>query len=401
MTTTSTLGLIRQRKPRWAMPRDVYLSDEVYQDDLKHIWYATWIFAGHTFELPKPGSFFTMQLGDYPIVIVRTRSGEIKAYHNSCKHRGHRICTEERGSSANLVCPYHRWTYDYDGQLIFASSMGESFDPSEFKLDEVAVGVSASYIYVCVADTPPDFGPFAAMMAPFIEPHNPEDLKVAHTTVSVEHGNWKLVFENNRECFHCDANHPELLRTYEENNAVSGLGGDDDPALLEFLDTCEAGGLPSRLAIDDNGQYRFTRIQLLNNASSYTMDGKPAVNRRLDNTGIDEIGALLYFHYPNTWNHFMADHALSFQMLPMGKNCTHVVTRWLVPKDAVEGVDYDLKHLTEVWEATNRQDKSLVEECQIGVTSPHYTPGPYSDTEENGVCQFVDWYCAHMERALG
>lgn len=346
MNNPSTLDLINQRKPRWAMPREVYLSDQVYQDDLKHIWYATWIFAGHTFELPKHGSFMTLQLGDYPIVIVRTRKGEIKAYHNSCKHRGHRICTEQRGSSANLVCPYHRWTYDYDGQLVFASSMGASFDPSEFRLDEVAVGVAASYIYVCVADNPPDFRKFADMMAPFVQPHNPDNLKVAHMTTSVEHGNWKLVFENNRECFHCDANHPELLRTYEENHAVSGLTGDDDPDLMKFLDTCEQGGLPSRLAMDEFGQFRMTRIQLLNGASSYTMDGRPAVNRRLDNTDVDEIGALLYFHYPNTWNHFMADHALSFQMLPLGKNATQLVTRWLVPKDAEEGKDYDLDHLT-------------------------------------------------------
>lgn len=400
MSQRTTLELIQARKPRWAMDPEVYNSDTVYQDDLRHIWHATWIFAGHTFELKKPGSYMTLQIGDCPVVIVRDSDQQIRAYHNACRHRGHRLCTEEQGTAARLVCPYHRWTYDYKGQLVFAPNMGEGFNTQDFSLRPVHVGVVSSYIYVCVADEAPSFERFARDVEPFIKPHNPEGMKVAHITRAVENGNWKLVFENNRECYHCDSNHPELLRSYEENNAVAGIDGDNDPELLAFLDKCEAGGLPSRLVIDPDGQYRMTRIPLSHGAQSYTMDGKPAVNRRLDQSGVDNIGALLYFHYPNTWNHWMGDHALSFQMLPISKNQTQLVTRWLVPEDAVEGVDYDLEHLTHVWVQTNAQDAALVEECQRGTQSPGYTPGPYSEIEENGVCQFVDWYCQHMLKRL-
>ena len=63
-------------------------------------------------------------------------------------------------------------------------------------------------------------------------------------------------------------------------------------------------------------------------------------------------------------------------------------------------MDYDLQHLTHVLEMTNAQDAALVGECQIGTQSPGYTPGPYSEIEENGVCQFVDWYCQTMQRKL-
>ncbi|MNJ63306.1 hypothetical protein D3C77_591990 [compost metagenome] len=78
-----------------------------------------------------------------------------------------------------------------------------------------------------------------------------------------------------------------------------------------------------------------------------------------------------------------------------------MTTKWLVPKDAQEGVDYDLERLTKVWMATNDQDRRLVEGTQVGVTSPAYQPGPYSELVENGVCQFVDWYCELMSRRLG
>ena len=401
MSQKSTLELIQARRPRWALDPEVYNSDTVYQDDLRHIWYASWIFAGHTFELKKPGSYLTLQIGDCPVVVVRDSDGEIRAYHNACQHRGHRICTQERGNAARLVCPYHRWTYDYKGQLVFAPNMGEGFNTQDFSLRPVHVGVTSSYIYVCVADQAPDFSAFARDVEPFIAPHQPEKMKVAHMTTAVEQGNWKLVFENNRECYHCDSNHPELLRSYQENNAVAGLDSDEDPELQAFLERCEQAGLPSRLVIDADGQYRMTRIPLSHGASSYTMDGLPAVkNHRLDDSGLDNIGALLYFHYPNTWNHWMGDHAVSFQMLPLDKNRTQLVTKWLVPEDAVEGVDYDLQHLTHVWEMTNAQDAALVGECQIGTQSPGYTPGPYSEIEENGVCQFVDWYCQTMQRKL-
>ncbi len=77
-----------------------------------------------------------------------------------------------------------------------------------------------------------------------------------------------------------------------------------------------------------------------------------------------------------------------------------VTTQWLVHKDAVEGVDYDLKRLTEVWTMTNDEDRHVVEQNQLGINSPAYEPGPYSDLQESGVIQFVDWYADTMTRRL-
>ena len=90
----------------------------------------------------------------------------------------------------------------------------------------------------------------------------------------------------------------------------------------------------------------------------------------------------------------------SFRVLPIGPTQTQVTTKWLVNKDAVEGVDYDLDELTRVWLATNDQDRRVVEENQRGILSPAYEPGPYSTEHESGVMQFVDWYLGATERAL-
>ena len=89
-----------------------------------------------------------------------------------------------------------------------------------------------------------------------------------------------------------------------------------------------------------------------------------------------------------------------FRVLPISPTETQVTTTWLVPKDAVEGQDYNLKELIEVWEATNDEDRRVVEENQKGILSPAYEPGPYSTVVEEGVIQFVDWYANLMQDRL-
>jgi Rieske 2Fe-2S family protein len=89
-----------------------------------------------------------------------------------------------------------------------------------------------------------------------------------------------------------------------------------------------------------------------------------------------------------------------FRVTPIGPMETEVTTKWLVHKDAVEGRDYDLKRLTEVWIATNDEDREVVENNQRGILSPAYSPGPYSPTHEGGNLQFVDWYASTLIRAI-
>jgi Phenylpropionate dioxygenase and related ring-hydroxylating dioxygenases, large terminal subunit len=147
-------------------------------------------------------------------------------------------------------------------------------------------------------------------------------------------------------------------------------------------------------------QYRLARMPLLPGAKSFTMDLKPAVTKFLGRVRDDSAGTLLKYHYPTTWNHFLPDHSIVFRVTPLTATTTQVTTKWLVHKDAVEGVDYDLQRLTEVWIATNDEDRQVVEDNQRGINSPAYEPGPYSPIHETGVIGFVDWYCNTMSRRL-
>ncbi len=394
---------LRDRAPGTGLRREFYTDEALFALDMEHIFRKEWLFVGHTAELPSTGSYFTVQIGAYPLVLVRGPDRVVRAFINSCRHRGSRLCPDARGTVPKLVCPYHQWTYELDGRLFAARQMGAGFDRTRLSLKPVHCETVAGYIFICLDTEAPDFTPTRKHLEPYLAPHRLDEARVAFESTLIEEGNWKLVWENNRECYHCAGNHPELARTYTDKPAVSGVSGAaDDPDVVAHWERCEAQGLASRFRLSEDGQLRTARMPLIPQAVSYTLSGKPAVRRPLTDAIplSSNIGSLLLFHYPTTWNHLLADHAISFRVLPLSPTRTQLTTKWLVHRDAVAGVDYDLEELTRVWLATNEQDRRIVAENQIGVSAPTYEPGPFSMMQEGGVSQFVDWYSNRLLQQL-
>jgi len=396
------LQALRARTSNTGLGREYYTEPEIFDLELTHVFYREWLFVAHASELPQTGSYLTLQIGAYPILLVRAADGLIRAFINSCRHRGSRICPEPRGATRKLVCPYHQWTYELDGRLFAARQMGAGFDRTQFSLKRVHCETAAGSIFVCLSSSAPDFAPARRQLETYLGPHRLAETRVAFESTIIEEGNWKLVWENNRECYHCAANHPELAATYSDSPAITSAATSGDPKVAAHWQQCEAVGLPSRLQLSEDGQMRTARMPLLAAAQSYTPSGRAAVRRPLNDAippGVN-IGALLLFHYPTTWNHFLADHAITFRVLPLSPRRTQLTTKWLVHREAVEGVDYDVEELTRVWLATNEQDRRIVHENQIGMDSPTYEPGPFSELHESGVRQFVDWYCSRLLQRL-
>ena len=398
---TELRALLDSRRPWHSLPQPFYNDPKMHQADLDLIWSKSWIFVAASAELPKGETLQTVQIGAASVLLARAKDGVVRAFHNSCRHRGSRLCASHKANSPRIVCPYHQWTYDLDGKLLWAREMGPDFKPQDHGLRPVHCREIQGMIYVCLADQPADTAELEAQAARYIGPHDPANLKVAYQSRIVEKANWKLVLENNRECYHCSGNHPALCVTFPDDPNL--VGADDSTTSnmgLAHVNRCEAAGLPSKYKCAEDERWRFVRIPFVGSAVSYTLDGKAASRRRLGTVPFDDAGSCLYYHYPNTWNHFLSDQVLNFRVLPIGPEETEVTTTWLVHKDAVEGVDYDLKRLTEVWIDTNDEDRRIVEENQQGINSPGYVPGPYSPVQEGGVNQFVDWYCQALRDGM-
>ena len=147
-------------------------------------------------------------------MVLRDTAGDLKAFHNTCRHRGSILCTKAAGKIAGklLTCPYHQWAYAMDGRLIATSSHAEpvGFDKSDYGLFPVHLRIWRGGVFVCLDDTPPDMEKSFERGSDRIENWPMEDLVVAHSWTKVMACNWKIFWENFNEFLHCPNVHPEL-----------------------------------------------------------------------------------------------------------------------------------------------------------------------------------------------
>ena len=391
-------ALLAARREGFSLPQALYTSQAAYEFDLEAVFGRSWLQAGLEAQIPRTGDYFTYQVGANSIVVLRDQRGGINAFFNTCRHRGAQICADGDGHVVRLVCPYHQWSYDLSGRLTQAPRMHEGFDISGYRLQPVAVETVAGVIFICLSENPPDFTSFRATLEPMLEPHELRKAKVVHTVTLRAQANWKLVMENARECYHCRVSHPHLMKSYRDFT-VKEPSGQTPRWEVEFRERCEALGLKGGESIGP--WYEIGRYALADGVVSYTSDGKPAVSKRLGRVGHGDVGTMWWGVNPHCFNHVTGDYAFSFQAMPVGPQETLITGRWVVHEDAVAGVDFDLKRLTEVWDATDIEDQRLAENNQRGVNSAAYAPGPYSQVTEALVLRLVSWYCAKAQEFLG
>ena len=404
-----------QRRKGYSLEAPFYLSPEVFEADMQVIFGRHWIYVGVEPDVPEPGDVYVVDIGRNSVAIVRDDDGQVRAFHNVCRHRGARLLHEEKSTVGNITCRYHSWTYNLEGALLHAEHMGPGFDRGCHGLKPVHIRSLAGLLFICLADEPPaDFAQVEARLTPYIAPHAIRDCKVAFQKDIVEPGNWKLTMENNRECYHCGANHPELtvpLFAYGFGFSPEEMD-DTDRENAERYDRLreaqhadwESCGLPSR-EIDELDTavtgFRTERLPLDGEGESHTLDTRAASRKLLGTFESAKQGGLSVWTQPNSWHHFLGDHIVTFAVIPLDAERSLLRTKWLVHKDAVEGVDYDVENLTGVWQATNDQDSELVGYCQAGARTQAYEPGPYSPHTEMLVEKFCNWYIGRMADHVG
>jgi Rieske 2Fe-2S family protein len=399
MTTQAAdvLQLLRTRPRDHSLPRLFYTDAELFRMDMAAVFHREWLCVAAECEVAAPGQYVALDIGDSPILVIRDDSGALRAFHNACRHRGSKVLDGTCGTARGLVCPYHRWTYRLDGSLAWAAYMPDDFDRAQHGLVPIHVRAVSGTVFVCLAEQPPDLAPYADAVAPLLAPHALQTGKVALEERIVVQGNWKLMMENSRECYHCAAQHRPLMKYFLD---IYDFKAPSDNAMIrQFWDRMEADGLPCQIA--EGPDYRATRLPFTNGGVSTTADGRPAVAKLLGHVPHNDIGSLRWVHYPTVYNHALGDYAVMVRMLPLTPTTTEVCTKWIVDAAAVEGVDYQLDRLREIWSVTNDEDRTLVERNQAGVNSIAYRPGPYSPELEAGVIKFVDWYAAKLARHLG
>jgi len=390
-------SLVSRYKRGGPLERAFYTAPEVLDADLDRIWRRYWLYAGHACTIPRTGDWFTYDVGPYSVIVTRGQDGVIRAFHNTCRHRGARLCGAERGHARLFVCPYHAWTYDLDGSLRTRTKREFGRNEEELGLHPVGLHEVEGLIFIALGDNPVSFDSAMADIAPKMKHQGLRDAKPAHTVRYVVDANWKLVFENNRECYHCASAHPEYIAsTYDSLrlDPANQAEVERQTALAEAR--FKAMGLGDAIAssVMTGDYWRAARTPLMEGFLTQSIDGRPVstLMGTFRERNERSAGTMRSTVFPNFWQHASDDYACASRLTPLDAGRTEVVVTWYVHKDAVEGKDYDLGRLLPLWQKTSEQDWSICEANQKGVASPAYTPGPYGASQEVNLQHFIDWY---------
>jgi Rieske 2Fe-2S family protein len=351
-----------------ALPAAWYREPAHYERELEAFWYGRWVAVAREEELPAPGDWRVARIGTQSIVAFRDEKGRVRAVHNTCRHRGSILCTEERGRFARnrIVCPYHAWTYDLSGQLVATPRRMPTpdFDMKDFPLHGVDVELWGGFVFVRMDGRAPFEPPQG------LENYGLANLRIGKRIVADVKANWKLLCENFSECFHCPPVHPELCRVVTAYKEAGAWGLDPNH--------------------DSRPEYKA-------GATTLTMDGS---SRCPPFRGLtDEQRKTLYraeMHLPNLFLNVQPDYVNAHMMFPTGPESVRIVYDWLFEAERVPLADADLAHYVALWDVTNRQDARNCEWQQEGLRSRAFAHGWYVP-QEFDAHRFAQW----VRRGLG
>ncbi|MBV9232918.1 MAG: aromatic ring-hydroxylating dioxygenase subunit alpha [Candidatus Eremiobacteraeota bacterium] len=333
-----------------------YTSPQVFAAEQERIFACRWLCAGRAESLARAGDFFTVELGGENLIIARDAANAIHAFYNVCRHRGTRLCERPAGRFlGSIQCPYHGWTYGLDGELKVARNMAEvaAFDRAEYPLKEAAVGLWEGFIFINHdrgANFERDFAPLIGRF----ERWNLGALRTARTISYDLACNWKLIFLNYSECYHCPLVHPQLDKLSPSDSGRNDLS--EGPFLGGYSELREAD-------------------------TSLTMTGRTRRAPVGEVDGADLQRVYYYTIFPSLLLSLHPDYAMVHYLKPVAPGRTEVLCAWLFDPTTIARPDFDPSDAVDFWDLTNRQDWHVNELTQLGLSSRAYSPGPYSNAE--------------------
>ena len=391
--------LLNNQQEDWSLDQKFYKDTSIFDLEKHNIFYNSWIFIGHESQIPNKGDFFVYKLLDEEIIVLRNKENKVKAFFNVCRHRGSRVCLEEKGNTSRFSCPYHSWTYNLDGKLLAAKSLREGIDKSKLGLHRCNIESASGMLLINLSDNPQSLKNLQSDLKEPFEMFGFIDLKVAaHKNYPIA-SNWKLAVENYQECYHCAPAHPEYSLSHS-------LKIEDEPGFDEaqekMMNNLESCGLKD-IEVNkdfsnkdpDQEQYAYSRYALFDGYMTGSKDGKPLApllgNIKEFNQGCSDfnIGPVSYFLA-------YCDHIVGYIFTPTSQDQCQCDIYWLVNKDAEENKDYDKEKLMWLWDVTTYADETIIVNNQKGVNSIKYQSGPYTDKEQS-TRRFIKWYLSELK----
>lgn len=357
------------------LPRAAYVSPDWYAREMATIWSRHWVCAGRADDLAS-ATMRAVQVGPASVILARLPDGTLRAYHNTCRHRGAEICRDERAAGKLITCPYHAWAYAADdGRLISTAHAHptEDFRREDHGLRPVALRQWAGFIFLSLATAPPDLRGDIPLST--LDNWPMDGLRTGHRWEQVLDCNWKVFWENYSECLHCPGIHPELcdmvpiyregvMAPNERQGRTPGVGG---------------------------------QAQLKPGAESWTMSGAPCGPAFPGLTPEErQAGYTFVTLWPSAFVVAHVDYVRSVRLAPLGPDRTRLVAEWHFAPETLAQPGFDAARVADFAKIVLTQDAEACEMNQRGLLSPAWDRGRLMP-EEYEIHRFHDWVRSEME----
>ncbi len=202
-----------QTKVVFSLPASWYSDPGIYARERKRIFAREWLWVGREDQLEKKGQYITAAPAGYPVFVIRTDNG-LRGFHNVCRHRASKILPEPSGKCRRLICPYHAWAYDFDGNLINVPNFGETpdFSKADFALFPIRVAAWMGLVFINLDTDSPDLDEWLGPIRERVEKHAPERAVFDREMTAEVACNWKSYVDNYQEGYHIPMVHSQLAR---------------------------------------------------------------------------------------------------------------------------------------------------------------------------------------------
>jgi phenylpropionate dioxygenase-like ring-hydroxylating dioxygenase large terminal subunit len=355
-------GLEAETLPPWA-----YTSQAFYDREVERIFMKVWNFIGRADHIPHPGDYFTLELVGVPIIVVRGQQGELRAFVNSCRHRG-TIIVEGEGNCRAFKCPYHSWVYSLEGELLGAPEMQQTvgFDCAQYPLHAIRLETWAGFLFITFDRDAAPLAEYLGDLPANLAGHTAGDLVCVRRKVYELNCNWKLFAENAKESYHIGTVHRKTINQY----ASAEVAG------YEWVDV--------------RGQYSMNYARHPGSMALLKGDtGFPLIGTL---TGRTREGTYSPFIFPSTYIAATIDTLWYLELHPHGPDRTTLVHGACFPREVTERADFHevVKNYYKRWDITIEEDNAICEMQQRGVASRIATQGRFC-FRERVVHQIDNW----------
>jgi phenylpropionate dioxygenase-like ring-hydroxylating dioxygenase large terminal subunit len=376
------------------LPRFCYTSPEFFEFEREAVFAHNWVCVGRTDQIPNPGDCFSFSVAGEPLIVSRTRAGEIRAMGAVCQHRGHVLTCDGERPNGLLRCPLHFWTYDVDGRLVGAPRMGDALAQlrDTVRLPAVRHETWHGFIFVNLDGKASPLAPSLVKVEPCWEGYDEADMVTVPPVVATAPvpWNWKVQLEN-----FTDAYHPEFVHLGTHDFAPSVGPGDDGVAFTPMADGDNAILRSVPMISPDGGMMRDGW-------------GPEAMFPAIPSLSPRQHNRLSFVMVPPNLQLMFAPGAVSYTLLvPTGAEATFASSDrvtgggWILPKSTVALPDF-AERAAAVREGASKiwaQDIPVNLAMQAGKRSRFMPAGTYGPLETTLV-QFNAWLLRAYHRAL-